>query len=132
GSGKKVAPEEVESAISGSALFKEVCVIGSISQEGLVKGTECVCAVVVPSDVLIERCNSDIEIIQEEVHKEIQALSQSLAFYKRPSKVLLRFEDLPKTSTLKVKRSQVVDWVYAAGRAETLAANQLVRRGALA
>ena len=132
GSGKKVSPEEVESAFSGSALFKEVCVIGRISQEGLVKGTESVCAVVVPSDVLIKRCNNDAGVIQEEVDQEIQTLSQSLAFYKRPAKVVVRFEELPKTSTLKIKRSQVADWVHAAGRAETLAAGQLVTRGAIA
>jgi long-chain acyl-CoA synthetase len=132
GSGKKVSPEDVESAFSGSNLFKEVCVIGRVSREGLAKGTESVCAVVVPSDVLIKRCNNDSEIIQEEVHKEIQALSQSLAFYKRPAKVLVRFEDFPKTSTLKIKRSHLVDWVHAAERAETFAANQLVRRGAIA
>jgi long-chain acyl-CoA synthetase len=132
GSGKKVSPEEVESAFSGSPLFKEVFVIGRISQEGLVKGTESVCAVVVPSDVLLKRCDNEIKTIQEEVEREIHTLSQALAFYKRPAKVVLRFEELPKTSTLKIRRSQVLDWVHAAERAETLAASQLVHRGAIA
>jgi acyl-coenzyme A synthetase/AMP-(fatty) acid ligase len=88
-----------------------VCVIGKISQEGLAKGTESVCAVVVPSDVLMERCTNSIELIQEEVNNEIQSLAQNLASYKRPSKVVLRFEELPKTSTRKIKRALVVDSV---------------------
>ncbi len=111
GSGKKVSPEEVEAVLSNSALFKEVCVVGRISQDGLVRGTESVCAVVVPSDLLTEGCKNNMDLIREEVNKEIQVLAENLASYKRPSKVLVRFEEFPKTSTRKIKRALVVDWV---------------------
>jgi long-chain acyl-CoA synthetase len=111
GSGKKVSPEEVEAALSHGPLFREVCVIGRISTDGLAKGTETVCAVVVPSDALIERCGADVELIHEEVNREIRALAENLASYKRPSKVVVRLEEFPKTSTRKIKRTLVVDWI---------------------
>ena len=111
GSGKKVLPEEVESVIGKSALFKEICVIGTISREHLAEGTETVCAVVVPADSLIQQCKDDASRLEEEAHNEIQRLAQELAPYKRPSKVVLRFEELPKTSTRKIKRNLVLDWL---------------------
>jgi len=111
GSGKKVSPEEVEAAIADSALFKEVCVIGAISKSRLVEGTESVCAVVVPSEYLVEQCQKNTALIEEKVHDEIQRLAQDLAPYKRPSKIVLRFEEFPKTSTRKIKRALVLTWL---------------------
>jgi long-chain acyl-CoA synthetase len=109
-SGKKVNPEEVEAVISRSMLVKEVCVLGSISQEGLMRGTEEVCAVVVPAEPVVSQSKERSEIA-EEMKEEVARLSQGLASYKRPSKVLVRFEDLPKTTTRKFKRAVLLEWV---------------------
>jgi len=123
GSGKKVSPEEVEAALSNSPLFKDVCVIGKTSLEGLAEGTESVCAVVIPSDSLTERFKDNTELLQEEVDKEIQRLAQNLSPYKRPSKVILRFEEFPKTSTRKVKRALLLEWIKQVEASETVAAS---------
>jgi long-chain acyl-CoA synthetase len=111
GSGKKVFPEEVETAIANSAHFKEVCVVGTLSQERLAEGTESVCAVVVPSDSLIEQCANNLELIQERARDEVQRLVQDIASYKRPAKIVVRFDELPKTSTRKIKRALVLEWL---------------------
>jgi len=109
-SGKKVNPEEVETLICRSALVKEVCVLGKISQAGLMRGTEEVCAVVVPSEPVAGQSKQTTEI-SERIKDEIALLSQDLAIYKRPSKVVIRFEDLPKTTTRKIKRTALIEWL---------------------
>jgi long-chain acyl-CoA synthetase len=109
-SGKKVNPEEVEAVISGSTLIRDVCVLGFISQDGLMRGTEEVCVVVVPSETLVGKTKDKFEIA-EEIKEEISRLSETLASYKRPSKVYVRFEDLPKTTTRKVKRAVLLEWL---------------------
>ena len=111
GSGKKVSPEEVEVVIANTEFFKEVCVVGRISQERLSEGTESVCAVVVPSDPLVDRCGKNAHTIAEVVQNEVQRLAEQLAPYKRPSKTVVRFQEFPKTSTRKIKRALVLDWL---------------------
>jgi len=111
GSGKKVSPEEVEGVLGDTPMFKEVCVVGRISNERLSQGTESVCAIVVPTDSLVERCSNNEETVAEEVNTEVQRLSEQLAPYKRPSKTVIRFEEFPKTSTRKIKRALVVQWL---------------------
>ena len=115
-SGKKVNPEEVEAVISGSQLIKEVCVIGRLSRDGLQQGTEEVCAVIVPSESLGSRTEKR-SAIEEEITEEVNRLVASLAPFKRPSKLFIRFEDLPKTSTRKVKRALVAEWLDGAQQA---------------
>jgi long-chain acyl-CoA synthetase len=110
GSGKKVNPEEVEAIISQSALIKEVCVVGQLAREGMQRGFEEICAVAVPSEALVSRL-SEHGAIRDEVSKEIDRLAMSLAPFKRPSRVVIRLEDLPKTSTRKVKRALVLEWL---------------------
>ena len=131
GSGKKVSPEEVETVIADSALFKEVCVIGAISREHLAEGTESVCAIVVPSDSLVERCANKVESIAEQAHVEIQRLAENLAPYKRPSKLVLRFEEFPKTSTRKIKRPLVLEWLRQIEQPESLRQGGSLAKGAV-
>lgn len=112
-SGKKVNPEEVEAVIAGSQLIKEVCVIGRLSRDGLQRGSEEVCAVIVPSESLVRRAEKS-SAIEDEIAEEINRLVANLAPFKRPSKLFIRFEDLPKTSTRKVKRALVAEWLDSA------------------
>ncbi len=109
-SGKKVNPEEVEAVISSSQLIKEVCVIGQLSRDGLQQGSEEICAVIVPSESLARR-SDERSAIEDEISEEVNRLVATLAPFKRPSKVFIRFEDLPKTSTRKVKRVLVAEWL---------------------
>ena len=108
-SGKKVNPEEVEAVIARSEMIKEVCVLGSTSRDGLMRGTEEVCAVVVPSEAVLK--SAERSEIAERIRNEVARLSQDLASYKRPSRVYVHFEDLPKTTTRKIKRPVLLEWL---------------------
>ncbi|MBI5308659.1 MAG: AMP-binding protein, partial [Planctomycetes bacterium] len=112
GGGKKVHPEEVEAVLSESSLIKEVCVLGKKATSGSKEGTEEVAVVVVPADSLRKK-EEKAEKIQHEIEEEIDRLSQNLAAYKRPSKIFIHMDDLPKTATRKIKRPLVLEWIKA-------------------
>lgn len=110
GAGKKVFPEEVEEVMSKSSLFKEICVLGVIAREGLKEGTEEVFAVIVPNtDELSDEEKQNKELIKNKVASEIERLSVNLAEYKKISGFMLYFDELPKTSTRKIKRKEVLE-----------------------
>jgi long-chain acyl-CoA synthetase len=102
GNGKKVFPDEVESIMQISANIKEIIIVGAQEKTGPLKNTEAVCAVVVPSEELVKK--SDELTIRELVEKEIRKHSEKVAAYKRPSKIYLSYQELPKTNTRKNKR----------------------------
>ena len=109
--GKKVVPEEVEEVLSRGSTVKEVCVVGARAREGLLKGTEQVCAVVVPEESLALRLGEHTGALEEAVRQEVERLSRRLAPYKRPARTILRLDDLPRTATRKVRRPLVHQWV---------------------
>ena len=102
--GKKVFPEEVEAVIEKSPMLQEVCVVGGIKKGGQKDGTEYVVAVVVPKAEVFEQEGDNSE---KAVYSEVMKLSQRLATYKRPSRVVVSKTPLPRTATSKVKRKEV-------------------------
>lgn len=127
GGGKKVLPEEVEAELGASPLFAEVCVVGRRARDGIAAGTESVCAVVVPSAVLlaaVERRTALDEVrtngrsnraLHEAAEREVEGAVRDLAAFKRPTSVVVRLEELPKTSTRKVRRTLVREWLDRQG-----------------
>ena len=111
GGGKKVHPEEVEAVLSRASAVKEVCVLGYLSKDGAKKGTEEVCAVVVPSDALKQRHAGRVDLMEQAIRAECEQLGKDLALYKRPSYVFIHQEELPKTATRKVRRPLIVQWL---------------------
>lgn len=109
GGGKKIFPEEVEAVLENSELIKEVCVMSMTIKSGNKAGTEEVGAVIVPSD---ELAKENDEVIQKKLEAEVKKLSEAnLAPYKTPTIVVLHREELPKTSTRKVKRKDLKEYV---------------------
>lgn len=104
--GKKVFPEEVESVLEKSSYFAEVCVLGMSRNFGVKDGTEEITAVIVPSDDIIEKY--DTETVEKLVKDEAKKLSLRLTPYKRPVNIIVRNEPLPRTTTKKVKRKDVL------------------------
>ena len=51
----------------------------------------------------------DRDFIKEKISSEITRLSENLADYKKISDFMLYFDELPKTSTRKVKRKEVLE-----------------------
>ena len=105
--GKNIYPEEVEMVINASPFIMESIIIGY--HVGSAKG-ERVGAIVVPD---IERIDESfkqsgkgltddeiVELCKNEVRKQAKELSD----YKRPRRIQVRFEQLEKTTTQKIKR----------------------------
>jgi len=110
GGGKKVFPEEIEEVMSKSKLIKEMCVVGLKATSGLKAGTEEVFAVIVPNtDEFTEEERQKKALIKNKISSEINKLSENLAEYKKISEFMLYFDELPKTSTRKVKRKEVLE-----------------------
>ena len=108
GGGKKIFPEEVEAVLENSELIKEVCVMSLTIKSGNKEGTEEVGAIIVPSDDLAKKSDEEI---QKELEAEVKRLSEAnLAPYKTPTVVVLHRDELPKTSTRKVKRKDLKEW----------------------
>lgn len=113
GGGKKIFPEEVEAAFSLAHTIKELCVLGKKSKEGFKEGTEEVCAVVVPADALADDYKNDKKAVFQKIKAELDELGQNLASYKRPTKIMISADELPKTATRKIKRAVVLEWANA-------------------
>lgn len=111
GGGKKIVPEEVESVLAVAPSIKELCVLGRKSSDGFKEGQEEVCAVAVPQDQVAADCNGDLAAIEKQIKKEFDALGENLAPYKRPTRLYVHLEDLPKTATRKVKRQDLLKWI---------------------
>lgn len=108
GGGKKIFPEEVEAVLETSPLIKELCVMSLTIKSGNKAGTEEVGVIISPSDELAKK--SDEEITKE-LEQEVKKLSEAnLAPYKAPTVVVLHRDELPKTSTRKVKRKELKEW----------------------
>ena len=108
GGGKKIFPEEVEAVLETSELIKEVCVMSLTIKSGNKAGTEEVGAIIVPCDEMLSKTDEEITQILE---TEVKRLSEAnLAPYKAPTVVLVHREELPKTSTRKVKRKDLKEW----------------------
>lgn len=108
--GKKVFPEEVEAVLNDSDKFQEVCVFGAKKSLGIKEGTEEIVAVIVPSSFLIENISDD-SVLEAIVKEEVKSLSLRLAPYKRPVNIIVQKQPLPKTTTRKIKRTDVKELV---------------------
>lgn len=108
GGGKKIFPEEVEAVLETSKLIKELCVMSLTIKSGNKAGTEEVGVIICPSDDLQNKTDEEIQTLLE---AEVKRLSETnLAPYKTPTVVVLHREELPKTSTRKVKRKDLKEW----------------------
>ncbi len=107
--GKKVFPEEVEAVIEKSNYVAEACVLGTSRTFGAKDGTEEVTAVVVPKSELYNTYSE--EDIDRMIRLDIKSLSERLAQYKRPTNIVISRDELPKTTTRKVKRKDVKELI---------------------
>lgn len=111
--GKNVYPEEIESHYLQSPFIKELCVMGMEGGAGADK----LYAVVVPNfEVLRQR---KVVNAKEVIRFDIESLSAKLASTKRISGYEIWQEDLPRTTTRKLKRFEIQKRVKAgAGKAD--------------
>lgn len=113
GSGINVYPEEIEVLLNRNPFIKEACILGMKLAQGVRRGMEEVMAVVVPDQEYFEKylqpkgVTVTKAVMEEVVRDEIRKLNEQLSEYKRIAQIRLRDEDLPKTSTRKVKRFEL-------------------------
>lgn len=104
GNGKNIYPEEVEAHYLKSAYIKEICVMAQEARPGD-PTSERLYAVVVPNfEVLKQR---KIVNAREVIRYDIEGLSVQLATTKRISGYEIWQEDLPRTTTRKLKRFEI-------------------------
>ena len=102
--GKNVYPEEIEAHYQKSPLVKELCVMSLEARAGD-PTSERLHAVVVPNfELLRER---KIVNTKEALRFDIEALSHKIASTKRLGSYDVWREDLPRTTTRKLKRFQI-------------------------
>src|SRR5580704_5501700 len=107
--GKNIYPEEVEAHYLKSPYFKEICVMGLEARPGDV--TDRLHAVVVPNfEVLRQR---KITNAKEVIRFDIENLSAQLPSTKRIGSYEIWQEDLPRTTTRKLKRFEIAKRVKA-------------------
>ena len=106
--GKNIYPEEVETHYLKSPYIKELAVLGLEGQPG--EGDR-LHAVIVPNfDVLRQK---KIVNAKEVIRYDIESLSQQIASTKRIGSYEIWQEDLPRTTTRKIKRFEVEKRVRA-------------------
>jgi len=115
-SGKKVQPEEVETALARSDLFAEVCVLGW-REAG--RAGEQVCAVVVPvtPDTALSVAALSVAgppLSEDAAAAEVRRLTAGLSGFKRPTIVLVHQGELPRTVKRSVRRAEVAKLLSAA------------------
>ncbi len=102
--GKNIYPEEVEAEINKSPFILESMVYG----HPMPNGGEEVRALLVPdAEAIASVCSGRMpseEEVEKLVIKEARKRLRRVAAYKRPKSFIIRNEELPKTSTKKIKR----------------------------
>src|SRR5208283_2627600 len=107
--GKNVYPEEVEAHYLKSPYIKELAVMGLEGKPG--EGGDRLHAVIVPNfDILRQK---KIVNAKEVIRFDIESLSQQIASTKRIGSYEIWQDDLPRTTTRKIKRFEVEKRVKA-------------------
>ena len=115
GSGKKVQPEELEPLLFEHPFIEEGCVVGVVAKEGFMKDSEEVCAIAVASENALRRCAERSEDIVDTVRRIIERQALRLSPCMRPTKFFLRAEPLPRTTTRKIRRADLMQWLSDKG-----------------
>lgn len=105
--GKNVYPEEIEAHYLQSPFIKEICVIG---MEGAA-GADKLYAVIVPNFEVLRQ--KKVVNAKEVIRFDVESLSAKLASTKRISGYEIWQEDLPRTTTRKLKRFEIQKKVKA-------------------
>jgi long-chain acyl-CoA synthetase len=99
-SGKNVHPDELENEYLKSSLIEEIGIFGLKKD-----GRETVAAVIVPVQSVRRRYTKELAVAI--IEKEINHLSHNWPSYRKLSEWAISFHPLPRTSTKKIRKSEV-------------------------
>jgi long-chain acyl-CoA synthetase len=117
GSGQKVQPEEVEAVLQRSPSLREACVLGVRSHARRGAEGEEVWAVIVPADAGSPAAGARKDgraAVDTWMEEEVARIASNLAPFKRPVRVVVHKDELPKTASGKLKRAAIRQWVAGA------------------
>ncbi len=124
-SGKNIYPEEIESYYLRSPWIKELCVLGLESRKPGEPLSERLHGVIVPNfEVLREH---KIVNIREVIRYDVEGISATLPATKRILSYDIWQDDLPRTTTRKLRRNEIEKKLlalYASGTAEEITPKQ--------
>ena len=103
-SGKNVYPAEVEAVIGSCPHVRDACVLGLAREDALAR-TEEVVAVVVANEEAFGPGDTDAQA--DILRREVREACAALADYKRPRLLAVWPGELPRTTTLKVRKHEV-------------------------
>jgi len=112
--GKNVEPEEIEACLQDCDAVTEAGVIG-LGDGNSVPGEE-ICLVAVPAQAFRGACSEPDGDVEQALLGRIRDALATLAPHKRPSRVILRDQLLPRTATGKVRRPALTEWALAESR----------------
>ena len=109
-SGKNVYPEEIESKLNRSDFILECMVFG---RESKTKGEEIWVVVVPDMEKLIEKAEQkgddlSTDYARDVIAREIRHFNAGQPIYKHVSSFILRSDELPKTTTKKIRRRDIL------------------------
>jgi long-chain acyl-CoA synthetase len=103
--GKKVHAEELENYFSQNERFQDVCIMGKRQVKGFEESElEEVILVVTPNPEYYEKFDDSV---QSQLAEQAKQMYPELTSYKTPSQLIVLPEQLPKTTTMKVKVLEV-------------------------
>jgi long-chain acyl-CoA synthetase len=110
--GKNIYPEEIEEKLIKSQWIEEVLVVPRIDPK---TRKEEICAIIYPNYALLEEHSMDkgIKLAEKDIQSifkdEIRKCNQELAAYKKITRLEIREEEFPKTTTNKIKRHLFIE-----------------------
>jgi long-subunit acyl-CoA synthetase (AMP-forming) len=110
-SGKNVQPEEIENRLQDCRDLAEVCVIAL--GDGNSQAGEEICLVAVPAHGPNDKPEAMSADMEQALRRRIREALISLAPHKRPRRVILRDQALPRNASGKLLRAQLAEWARA-------------------
>lgn len=109
--GKNVQPEEIEAIVEGCDAVAEAGVV-PIGESDSARGEE-ICLVAVAAPAFRDACLEANDDVAQKLNTRIGESLVCLAGYKRPRRVLLCDQPLPRTASGKLRRPALAAWAQA-------------------
>ena len=120
--GKNVYPDEVEVLYAGLPHVKEMSVLRMPSRDGIGDSVDAVMVLDLESVPDVDR-----SAVEDAVRRAVGRISERLPSYQRIQNIHFQTADLPKTSTLKVKRHELAGLLRTRDFGEALASQPVTR-----
>ena len=104
--GKNVFPEEVEDPFQLYDEIDQVCVFGYLADKAMKR--EEIRIIIVPAKAYIDSVGGDKAVIEKHMNDIVDAVNRNTVSHKRITRVDVIYDQLPLTSTKKVKRGEVI------------------------